>query len=145
MSPIDLVLSHLEQPREVAPGRWRARCPGHDGKKRTTLSITQRDDGRVLLHCFAECDAAAVVQAMGLDMGDLFPPKPATPGGGASPMRHPFVPAQVYDVLRFEATVVYLIAADMQADRAVSEGDFDRLGVALGRIYNVAGVYHRGR
>jgi len=145
MSPLEFVLSRLDQPREVAPGRWRARCPAHDGKNRSTLSITQRDDGAVLLHCFAECDAAAVVQAMGLDIADLFPPKPTAPGGGSSPMRNPFVPAQVFEVLRFEATVLYLIGCDMRRDREVSAADFDRLGVALGRINNVAGVYHRGR
>ena len=47
-------------------------CPAHDDRS-PSLSIAAGDDGRVLVHCHAGCSAEAVVQAIGLEMADLFP------------------------------------------------------------------------
>lgn len=54
---------------------WMCRCPAHDDRN-PSLSITTADDGRVLLHCHAGCDFAAIVGALGLTAADLAPPKP---------------------------------------------------------------------
>jgi len=72
--PIDLILSKL-QARQTATG-WQAKCPSHDGKGSTSLSITDGDGDRVLLHCFAGCTTEQVVASIGLDMMDLFPSRP---------------------------------------------------------------------
>jgi len=48
-----------------------ARCPAHDDTQ-PSLSITEGRDGRVLLHCFAECPTEKIVSAIGLTMRDLF-------------------------------------------------------------------------
>ena len=40
---------------------YRARCPAHGGKSRSTLSITEKDDGRILLHCFHGCSVEEVL------------------------------------------------------------------------------------
>ena len=45
-------------------------CPAHDDKN-PSLSIVERE-GKILLKCFAGCQADAVVAAMGLEMSDLF-------------------------------------------------------------------------
>jgi putative DNA primase/helicase len=37
------------------------------------LSVSTGADGRVLLNCFAGCAVEAIVAALGLSMGDLFP------------------------------------------------------------------------
>jgi putative DNA primase/helicase len=50
---------------------WRARCPHHDGKSDTSLSITPSDD-RVLLICRAQCETPDIVHALHLTMADLF-------------------------------------------------------------------------
>jgi len=50
---------------------WRARCPNHQGKTDTSLSIDPADD-RVVLKCFGGCPQADVVHAMSLRMADLF-------------------------------------------------------------------------
>lgn len=47
-----------------------ARCPAHEDHN-PSLSV-RRIDGQVLVHCFAGCDTAAVVAALGLTMRDLF-------------------------------------------------------------------------
>jgi putative DNA primase/helicase len=49
-----------------------ARCPAHDDHS-PSLSISEGDDGRILLHCWAGCETHEVVAALGLRWCDLFP------------------------------------------------------------------------
>lgn len=49
-----------------------ARCPAHDDRT-PSLSVTEGLDGRALLHCFAGCDTADIITALGLAWTDLFP------------------------------------------------------------------------
>lgn len=50
-----------------------ANCPAHEDD-RVSLAVDNAD-GVVLLKCFAGCAAEDIVKAMGLQWGDLFPPK----------------------------------------------------------------------
>lgn len=62
---------------------WMACCPAHEDRN-PSLSISEGDDGRVLLHCFAGCDPKAIVEAVGLRLQDLYPsskPKAPKPTG----------------------------------------------------------------
>jgi len=74
------LIRKLDGVRETSDG-WTARCPAHEDTN-PSLSISQGDDGRILLHCHAGCSPETVVFALGLSMADLFPdsvPKTATP------------------------------------------------------------------
>lgn len=51
---------------------WSAQCPAHDDQ-RASLSISEGDDGRVLVKCHAGCTHDAVCKAIGLTVSDLFP------------------------------------------------------------------------
>lgn len=53
---------------------WKARCPAHEDHK-PSLVVTEADDGKVLLHCHAQCDFNSIVTALGLKSSELFPPK----------------------------------------------------------------------
>jgi hypothetical protein len=44
-------------------GNYQARCPAHDDRH-PSLSIRNGDDGRLLLHCFAECTFFEIVAAL---------------------------------------------------------------------------------
>ena len=68
---INEILSRLDGVSQRGDG-WIARCPSHDDST-PSLSLTSRDDGTVLLKCHAGCDAAAIVEALGLSWSDLFP------------------------------------------------------------------------
>ena len=50
---------------------WRARCPVHQGRSRTSLSMRE-GHAAVLLHCFAGCTLEEVCAALGLAVRDLF-------------------------------------------------------------------------
>jgi hypothetical protein len=50
------LLAALEpyQLKQVQPGKWRSRCPGHDGDNPTSLSISHDElTGKISLKCFA--------------------------------------------------------------------------------------------
>ncbi|WP_143754659.1 hypothetical protein [Caballeronia concitans] len=68
-----MLLTRLEGVRQVAPGRWRAMCPAHEGH-RPALAITETADGTVLMHCFAGCGVTEIAAALELNLADLFPP-----------------------------------------------------------------------
>jgi hypothetical protein len=54
-----------------ASGGYEALCPAHEDR-RPSLSITEGEDGRILLNCFAGCSTEAVVERLGFTMGDLY-------------------------------------------------------------------------
>lgn len=74
---VEDVLPRLEGVIGRAP-QWHARCPAHDDRN-ASLSISVGDDGRVLLTCWAGCDLAAIVHAIGLGVRDLFPANGSRP------------------------------------------------------------------
>jgi len=64
-------LSGLPGYRSTGKQQWEARCPGHEDRK-ASLAISIGNDDRILLHCFAGCDLAHILEAAGLDTKDLF-------------------------------------------------------------------------
>lgn len=136
MSPIDVVLSRVEA-RESAPGRWRAACPVCGGRNRSTLSIGEGDTGAVLIRCFkSECSAESIASALGLELQDLFPSKPARPGDGAPPMRkRRLLPAhQALQVLEEDLTLAIGCMSQMARGEALDEAARDSLLSAAAHV-----------
>lgn len=60
-------------------GRGYWTCPAHEDRS-PSLSVKAGDDGRVLVRCFAGCQTAEVVAALGMGLRDLFEePLPGAP------------------------------------------------------------------
>jgi len=78
MTPTEKVLARLPDARKSSKG-WSACCPAHEDRT-PSLSISEGDDGRVLLHCHAGCSAESVCDKAGLSIRDLMPERPVTPG-----------------------------------------------------------------
>ncbi|MCW5768679.1 MAG: DUF3987 domain-containing protein [Phycisphaeraceae bacterium] len=51
---------------------WVSSCSGHEDTD-PSLSVSEGDDGRCLLHCHAGCTPESVVASLGLSMRDLMP------------------------------------------------------------------------
>lgn len=83
MNPVEVILNKLPYARRNGRG-WMARCPAHEDR-RPSLSISQGEDGRVLMHCHAGCTPEAVTEALGLNLRDLMPPCPVSSNQTASP------------------------------------------------------------
>lgn len=58
--------------RAAGQGRWKGKCPSHNGRTFTSLSIASGENGRTLVHCFGGCDTASILAAVGLSFSDLF-------------------------------------------------------------------------
>jgi hypothetical protein len=69
--PVEKVLDRLKGARQLS-GSWKALCPAHEDHE-PSLSVSEGDDGRALLNCFAGCKNPEIVAALDLDMSDLFP------------------------------------------------------------------------
>ena len=71
LRPIDLLLSRMEAMKPAGKGH-RGPCPSCGGRS-AKLSVSEAENGAVLLHCFGGCTPAEVIGAVGLTLGDLFP------------------------------------------------------------------------
>jgi DNA primase len=115
--------ARLDRVRQSGAGRWTARCPAHEDRG-PSLSIRELDDGRVLIHCFAECSASSVLSAVGLTLADLFPErekfssdnKPTKPN-------HYHAAKEALKTLHREVLTVMIAAENISAGVALDEAD----------------------
>jgi hypothetical protein len=131
------LLSRLNGVRRYG-NSWRADCPNGHGEVRGSLSITEADDGRVMLHCFACGDTPGILYVLGIEMADLFPertkdPSPEARKVAAEAFKRSALGAAL-GVLARESTVVTIAAHDLAEGKALSEPDHARLLVAEERI-----------
>ena len=127
---LDTFLDRLDKLKSTAADRWIARCPAHDDKG-PSLSVRLVDD-RILVHCFAGCDAIDVVNAVDLELADLFEGRPEK--HAHKPARSRIPPRELLTLLQHEITVACLIAADFLAAKIITEKDWNRLADAAARI-----------
>jgi len=77
--PVDTVLSRLRERGHKVTGmregsgkaQWEAQCPAHDDRH-SSLSVGRGADDRALLTCHAGCEPRTIVDALGLEFGELF-------------------------------------------------------------------------
>jgi len=115
---------------------WRAPCLAH-GSKGGTLSIGEGRDGRLLLKCFAGCEATEIAAAVGLELRDLMGQAANDQWSAVRPHRQP-TRGEIREALRAAATgyradhrldaADRLVAADVNAIRHAVAA---RLGVSL--------------
>jgi hypothetical protein len=131
-APIDLILPLLTKVRSRQPGQWSACCPAHEDRG-PSLSVRQKPDGSILVHCFGGCGPEAVVAALGLQLGDLFPPRERS---GHEPKRQPRLlsAGQALALLDEEALLIAVAGANLANGRTLDQHDLDRLLVAAGRV-----------
>jgi hypothetical protein len=82
----DSFISKLDGVKKAGNG-WQAQCPAHDDRQ-ASLSISEGDDGRILIKCFAGCTAEEIVRALNLELKDLFPAREGGRGGINPPEQH---------------------------------------------------------
>ena len=136
---VDTLISRLDKVRRTGRGTWIACCPAH-ADKTPSLTIRETDDGKVLLHCFTGCSALEIIDAVGLEMSDLFPPRQHH----GKPERRPFPAADVLRALAAEALVVASCGVSMLAGR-FTDADRERLILAVQRIQSgitASGIAH---
>ena len=135
---IENLLNRLQKVKLKGSGRWIACCPSHEDKS-PSLSITEADDGRILIHCFAGCDAHSVLSSIGLDMNDLFPKKL----GDFGRLKRPFPAADILRAISFEALIVANSGSQILNGTCLNFMERERLMTAISRLQeavNLSGV-----
>lgn len=119
----ELLLSRLERVRKTGSGRWVARCPAHEDRE-PSLSVRECDDGTVLIKCFAGCGATDVVEAAGLRLSDLFPPRQAASLATRAATHRPSIPWEdVVRSIRHHLLAIGLAADDLARGTGLSRED----------------------
>lgn len=128
MMPADKLLPRLGKVRQVKPRQWEARCPAHDDKT-PSLRIKEAEDGKLLLKCWANCTADEIVEAVGLEMRDLFPEdhqRPARRGPNRAAVDH-------------ERHIVAIGLSLLAQGGKLPPSDLERLEVARRRLAQLEG------
>jgi hypothetical protein len=135
MTPVENLISRLDKVKG-RNGSWTARCPAHDDKG-PSLAVREGEDGRVLLHCFAGCETANVLGALGMGMTDLFPPRETRREyavAGKHIMKPAFFASDLMRIIHFEALVVQIVAFDIAHSKPINEETRERMLKAYQRI-----------
>lgn len=137
----EILIAALDGVRKTGANSWLARCPAH-GDKRPSLTITEKDDGRVLMYCFAmQCSVADICAAVGVDLAELFPPQDNVRYDGKNkPMRRPFNSIDILRAVSFESKVVLSIANRIRQGESVSDARYERLLKAAEVLQNAENI-----
>lgn len=139
MSALNTLLSRLEKVQPIGNNRYKALCPAHDDR---SPSLAIKDDSdRLLLHCFSGCETTDVLGAIGLTFADIMPDKAM---GNFKKVKKPFYAMDVLGIIKFEATLVYIYAADIAKGLTLTIKDKDRLLLAASRINHAYEVTKNG-
>ena len=138
MSPVDTLLERLDGVKARSSGQWYANCPAHEDKS-PSLSVKESDGGTVLLHCFAGCGAAEVMQAIGLSLSDLFP-EPPEPRSGRQRQRPKWNYRELLQLLNREATVCAKASMEVAMGHRLNYVDAQRVWQASERISKILEV-----
>ncbi len=133
---IDVLLSRVDGVKETGHGKYVARCPAHDDRS-PSLSIRDCDDGRVLVHCHAQCQIEDVLDAVGLGFSDLMPERVGTEHR-YKPLKSRFDARQVLAGISHEIMVVCLIADRMAS--SADDQDQARLMLSAARLNNALDI-----
>lgn len=126
LQPINKVLDRLDKVKAKNANQWQAVCPAHDDKS-PSLTVTEAEDGTVLVKCWAGCNASEIVTSIGLELKDLFPqlnnkPRKLQPSKRA---------------IEHERLIVRIAEANLACGVTLSNEDMARYRLALKRLKEV--------
>lgn len=127
---LDNVISRLQKVRKNGKD-YLACCPAHEDRS-PSLTIAEKEDGRVLIHCFAGCSPDEVLGAIGLELKDVMPENLGF--HRRKPSRVPFNARDVLSAVRTDMTVFLVLAKDMQGGKTLTAAETLLMAKLIGRI-----------
>lgn len=137
----DKLLNQLTKVKRTGRESWIACCPAHQDKN-PSMTITEKDDGRVLVHCFAGCSVDSILGAVGLTFSDIYPEREADPYAPVKPERMPFNPRDVLAAVSTESLITAIAASQLAQGIPLPKPDRNRLLVAVERLQEAARICH---
>ena len=133
-----ILINRLDGVRKTGAAKWIARCPSHDDNS-PSLSIRECDDGTTLIHCFAQCSALEVLNAIGMELRDLFVSRL---DHAVAARRRPFDPIDVLRCIAHEVQIVACVTTDILNEREISMADYERVQLAAERLWSAVEIAH---
>ena len=136
---VSRLLERLQRVRARGKGQWYASCPTEahkHGDRSRGLSVRETPDGTTLIHCFAGCSPAEIIEAVNLELRDLFPERPEPSRGKRQTWDH----RDLLIVIRDEALLVACAAGWIVDGKPLDPDDINRVTVAATRIRNALEV-----
>jgi len=106
-----MIISSLKKVRKNSNDSWMACCPSHEDRTQS-LSIKELPDGTVLINCFAGCGANEIIEALGLEISELFPEDQLRRGKKNGVTRVPY--RQGMALIERESVILLHIAKSLQ-------------------------------
>ncbi len=131
MADIFKLIERLDKVKSRGNNKWLACCPAHQDRS-PSLAIKHVDD-KILLHCFAGCSVQEVVESIGLTLADLMPDQPLN----KNTPRPKFNKFELFDKLRFEATILYVAISELLNSKSLSDVDVLRVEQARNTILDI--------
>ena len=125
------LLQRLDKVKKTGRDKWKACCPAH-ADKNPSLSVRETDGGQVMIHCFSGCAAIEVLDAVGLNWADLYPPK--ITGEFIPKVRKPWSAGDALMGLAYESLLLLQYAKQLSNGLALSSADHQRLLLTTVRI-----------
>jgi hypothetical protein len=135
MSKLDNFVSRLSKAKRTGKDSWIACCPAHDDKS-PSMTVREAEDGKLLIHCFAECSVENIIGALGLGFDDIMPDRVSDEYRKARKI--PFSPSDVLACIKSDSMIIYLAMCDLDKGIELSKERIINLKKAAGRIYSAS-------
>lgn len=142
LPPLTNILNRLEGVSKT-PNGYVARCPAHNDRS-PSLSLSEADNGKILVHCFAGCPVLDVLGAIQLELADLFPRRQESNTGSHSRgiTNRWSIGAELraaINVLALESEIL-LIGGRKSIAGTITFDDLERIALAVSRIFDARAV-----
>lgn len=130
---INDILNKLNKVKSTGKSRWIAECPSHKDKS-PSLAIAVDSSGRVLLNCFAGCEAQSVIDAIGAEWSDLFEDENNHTHTKSNKRR--IYATEGLELLRFETQIILACGYAMR-NGTLTNDDLLRLEKSMERVKQI--------
>lgn len=102
------------------------------------MAVKVARSGAILLHCFAGCSVPEIMDAIGMDMGDLFPEPMDATVNVVRGNKHAFNARDAVAYMAKESLFVAACCVTLREQGALPEKDKDRIMEISGRLVTIA-------
>jgi len=128
MIPIPEILSRFSKVYKSGEGEYQCLCPSHDDST-ASLGLKFKED-KMILNCFAGCSMESILQASGLDWGDVMPDSRDDDAKGSMK----FNPYAVLKATRNDVLFVALCASQVSNSSPLEDSDKQKLLEVTSRL-----------
>ena len=126
-TPIEKILSRLDSPKKgYQDGQYLAFCSHQTQRKQRKLSLTERTDGSVRLRCWGGCEFHEILNSLGLEAHELYPPRNRS---GYEPKRNPPLvsPNQCIELIKMPINQMVITVLNFYNGVELTEKDKEQL------------------